>query len=93
MAVMQRSQILLVEKNLKCMFCGLYVTTDPDERVSEVRTETIKVGRLADFVSAKEIAGPAPLKLDVQGFELEALQRLQRATGAVFPSVCGMGLM
>ena len=59
----------------------------------EVRTETIKVGRLADFVSAKEIAGPAPLKLDVQGFELEALQRLQRATGAVFPSVCGMGLM
>ena len=39
----------------------------------EVRTETIKVGRLADFVSAKEIAGPALLKLDVQGFELEAL--------------------
>jgi FkbM family methyltransferase len=31
----------------------------------EVRTETIKVGRLADFVSAKEIAGPALLKLDV----------------------------
>jgi len=40
----------------------------------EVRTETIKVGRLADFVSAKEIAGPALLKMDVQGFELEALR-------------------
>jgi len=39
----------------------------------EVRTETIRVGRLADFFSAKEIAGPALLKLDVQGFELEAL--------------------
>ena len=40
----------------------------------EVRTETITVGRLADFVYAKEIAGPALLKLDVQGFELEALR-------------------
>ena len=39
----------------------------------EVRTETIKVGRLADFVCAREIVGPALLKLDVQGFELEAL--------------------
>ncbi|MDP2854672.1 MAG: FkbM family methyltransferase [Smithellaceae bacterium] len=40
----------------------------------EVRTETIKVGRLAEFVSATEIVGPALLKLDVQGFELEALR-------------------
>lgn len=40
----------------------------------EIRTETIRVGRLADFVSAKEIAGPALLKLDVQGYELEALR-------------------
>jgi len=40
----------------------------------EVRTETVKVGRLADFVSPKEIAGPALLKLDVQGFELEVLR-------------------
>ena len=39
----------------------------------EVRAETIKVGRLSDFVSPKEISGPAMLKLDVQGFELEAL--------------------
>lgn len=40
----------------------------------EIRTEKIRVGRLADFVSAKEIAGPALLKLDVQGYELEALR-------------------
>lgn len=47
----------------------------------EVRTETIKVGRLVDFVSAKEIAGPALLKLDVQGFELEALRRCEYLLG------------
>lgn len=40
----------------------------------EVRTETIKVGRLTDFVAAECIVAPAMLKLDVQGFELEALQ-------------------
>lgn len=40
----------------------------------EVRTEKIRVGRLTDFVSAREIAGPAQLKLDVQGYELQALQ-------------------
>jgi len=39
-----------------------------------VATATIKVGRLADFVSAQEIVSPAMLKLDVQGYELEALQ-------------------
>ena len=40
----------------------------------EIRTEIIRVGRLADFVSPEEIVGPALLKLDVQGFELEALR-------------------
>ncbi|MBN1548323.1 MAG: FkbM family methyltransferase [Syntrophaceae bacterium] len=40
----------------------------------EVRTETIRVGRLADFVTVEDIATPAMLKLDVQGFELEALR-------------------
>ena len=40
----------------------------------EIRTETIQVGRLADFVSAADIVAPAMLKLDVQGFELEALR-------------------
>ena len=40
----------------------------------EIRTETIKVGRLSDFVASKEIVTPAMLKLDVQGYELEALK-------------------
>ena len=40
----------------------------------EVRTETIKMGRLADFVAAEDVIAPALLKLDVQGFELEALR-------------------
>jgi len=40
----------------------------------EIRTETIKMGRLADFVSVGDIKIPAMLKLDVQGFELEALR-------------------
>lgn len=39
----------------------------------EARTETVPVGRLSEFVSADEIVSPAMLKLDVQGFELEAL--------------------
>lgn len=39
-----------------------------------VATEIIKVGRLADFVSAQEIISPALLKIDVQGYELEALR-------------------
>ena len=40
----------------------------------EVRTETVRVGRLSDYISASEIASPALLKLDVQGYELEALR-------------------
>ena len=40
----------------------------------EVDTETVTVGRLADFISAEEIIAPAMLKLDVQGYELEALR-------------------
>ena len=41
----------------------------------ESGTETIKVGRLEEFVSAEEIEPPASLKLDVQGYELEGLHR------------------
>jgi len=41
---------------------------------AEARTETISVGRLVDFVAADRIKSPALLKLDVQGFELSALQ-------------------
>ncbi len=40
----------------------------------EVRTETIKVGKLSNFISAKDIVAPGMLKLDVQGYEIEALK-------------------
>ena len=40
----------------------------------EVRTELIRVGMLSEFISCQEITGPAMLKLDVQGFELEVLR-------------------
>lgn len=43
----------------------------------EVRTEKIKVGRLADFISANDITAPALLKLDVQGYELDVLTGCQ----------------
>lgn len=41
---------------------------------AEVGTEPVKVGKLTDFLSGEDIAPPALLKLDVQGFELQALQ-------------------
>lgn len=41
---------------------------------AEVGTEKIRVGRLTDFLSKEQIIPPALLKLDVQGFELEALK-------------------
>ena len=40
---------------------------------AEAGTATIRVARLADEVPAADIAAPALLKLDVQGFELQAL--------------------
>lgn len=41
---------------------------------AEAKTDTIKVGRLGEFVSNDRIERPALLKLDVQGFELPALK-------------------
>lgn len=41
---------------------------------AETRTQKIRVGRLHDFIVAEEIASPALLKLDVQGFELSSLR-------------------
>jgi len=41
---------------------------------AEAGTQTIRVARLADVLSAEDVAQPALLKLDVQGFELPALR-------------------
>jgi FkbM family methyltransferase len=40
----------------------------------EVGTATIQVGPLDSFVAAEELESPALLKLDVQGYEYQALQ-------------------
>src|ERR1700722_5980829 len=40
----------------------------------EVRTETVRTGPLSEFLDADSIEEPAMLKLDVQGYELEALR-------------------
>jgi FkbM family methyltransferase len=57
------SSLLPISKVQESLFPG----------TGEIRTETIRVGRLSDFISAKDIVAPTMLKLDVQGFELEAL--------------------
>jgi len=41
---------------------------------AEASTATIRVGPLREFVTEEQIEAPALLKLDVQGFELQALQ-------------------
>ena len=40
----------------------------------EVGRMTVKIGRLSDYVTAEDIIAPALLKIDVQGYELEALR-------------------
>ena len=40
----------------------------------EVGTETVRVAPLTAYVSRDDLTGPALLKLDVQGYELEALK-------------------
>jgi FkbM family methyltransferase len=40
----------------------------------EIRIEKIRVERLSDVLSAADIVDPALLKLDVQGYEIEALK-------------------
>ena len=41
---------------------------------AESGVESIRVGRLHDFIDGEDIVTPALLKLDVQGYELSALQ-------------------
>lgn len=41
---------------------------------AETETRSIQVGRLVDFLSEPDITPPALLKLDVQGYELSAIQ-------------------
>jgi hypothetical protein len=41
---------------------------------AEVGQQSVGVGPLREFVSAEDITSPALLKLDVQGYELEALK-------------------
>jgi FkbM family methyltransferase len=41
---------------------------------AEVRTQTVRIGRLSEFIDAQSIEPPALLKLDVQGYELEVLR-------------------
>lgn len=56
----------------------------------EVGTETVRTGPLREFVDGSSIEEPALLKLDVQGFELEAL----RACGELlekFEYICAEG--
>ncbi|MGA7052524.1 MAG: FkbM family methyltransferase [Mycobacterium sp.] len=57
---------------------------------NEVRTETVRTGPLSEFLDSDSIEEPALLKLDVQGYELEAL----RACGKLldkFIYVCAEG--
>ncbi|WP_375482282.1 FkbM family methyltransferase [uncultured Mycobacterium sp.] len=56
----------------------------------EVRTETVRTAPLSEFLDGNSIQEPALLKLDVQGYELEAL----RACGELldkFAYVCAEG--
>lgn len=40
----------------------------------EVAVEDVRVARLGDFVTAKDLVAPSLLKIDVQGYELEVLR-------------------
>ncbi len=40
----------------------------------EIRTEKVKIGPLSNYITPDDIVRPAMLKLDVQGYELEALR-------------------
>jgi FkbM family methyltransferase len=63
----------------------LSITSKQDELfpgTAEEKTDTIKVGRLGEFVSKERLREPALLKLDVQGFELSALNGCEELLGS-----------
>lgn len=55
--------------------CGLF----PGMRTAG--TESVQVARLTSFIAEDEVRSPALLKLDVQGFELEALRGSEELVG------------
>ncbi len=60
----------------------LPITAAQDELfpgTAQVGTETVKVARLVDHLPLAEIEAPALLKIDVQGFELQALAGCENA--------------
>lgn len=65
------SSLLPISQTQEALFPG----------TGEGRTKTIRVGRLADFIASEDIAAPAMLKLDVQGYELEALRGCEDMLG------------
>ena len=56
----------------------------------EVRTETVRIGPLSEFLGTRSIDEPALLKLDVQGYELEALRACEELLER-FAYVCAEG--
>ena len=50
------------------------VLQELEPETAMVGIKKVRVGRLEDFLSAADFTGPALLKIDVQGFELQVLQ-------------------
>jgi FkbM family methyltransferase len=71
----------------------LPITATQDELfrgTGEVRTETVPVAPLSELLDADRIEAPALLKLDVQGYELQALQACESILDR-FTYVCAEG--